>query len=91
MRVSINFPRSVLLPLAGAAGQSSSSHVGKKNWQAPGSESRASRLLNPVGQTDIAAGNFDATLRDYARLGWLTANDGWRDSLTAKVAWRSRS
>lgn len=91
MRVSINFLRSVLLPLAGAAGQSLCSYVGIRNWQPLGSESRASRLLNPVGQTDIAAGNFDATLRDYARLGWLTANDGRRDSLTVKVAWRSQS
>src|SRR6202012_2244089 len=41
-----------------------------------GAESAASYLLHPADQVEEAAGGFNATLRDYARLGWMLANDG---------------
>lgn len=66
------------LVLRAATGQTLCRYVGDKIWQPMGAESRASWLLNPVDQTEMAAGNFNATLRDYARLGWLMANDGQR-------------
>jgi CubicO group peptidase (beta-lactamase class C family) len=33
-------------------------------------------MVNPVGGTEIAQGGFNATARDYARLGLMLANDG---------------
>lgn len=67
------------LVLRGATGKSMCQYVDEKIWQPMGAESRATWLLNPVDQTEMAAGNFNATVRDYARLGWLMANDGQRD------------
>lgn len=67
------------LVLGAATGQSLCRYIGDKIWQPLGAESRATWLLNPVDQTEKAAGNFSATVRDYARLGWLMANDGQRD------------
>jgi CubicO group peptidase (beta-lactamase class C family) len=51
-------------------------YVDSHLWQPLGAESAASYLLNPVDQVEQAQGGFNATLRDYARLGWLLANDG---------------
>ena len=45
-------------------------------WRPMGAESAASYLLNPVDRVEQAQGGFNATLRDYARLGWMLANDG---------------
>lgn len=67
------------LALRAATGQTLCRYVGEKIWQPMGAESRATWLINPVDQTEMAAGNFNATVRDYARLGWLMANDGQRD------------
>ena len=67
------------LVLRAATGQSLCRYIGDKIWQPLGAESRATWLLNPIDQTEMAAGNFSATVRDYARLGWLMANDGQRD------------
>lgn len=67
------------LVLRAATGQSLCRYVGDKIWQPLGAESRATWLINPVDQTEMAGGNFNATVRDYARLGWLMANDGRRD------------
>jgi CubicO group peptidase (beta-lactamase class C family) len=36
-------------------------------------------MLNKADQFEQAAGGFNATLQDYARLGWLMARDGQRD------------
>lgn len=66
------------LVLRGATGQSLCQFVQDKLWQPMGAESRATWLTNPVDQTEMAAGNFNATARDYARLGLLLANDGMR-------------
>jgi len=67
------------LVLRAATGQSLCRYVSDKIWQPMGAESGATWLINPVDQTEQAAGNFNATVRDYARLGWLMANDGQRD------------
>jgi CubicO group peptidase (beta-lactamase class C family) len=67
------------LVLRAATGQSLCSYVSDKIWQPLGAESSATWLTNPVDQTEMAGGNFNATVRDYARLGWLMANDGQRD------------
>lgn len=64
------------LVLRAATGQTLCRYVGEKIWQPMGAESRATWLTNPIDQTELAAGNFNATARDYARLGWLMANDG---------------
>jgi CubicO group peptidase (beta-lactamase class C family) len=45
-------------------------------WRPMGAESAASYLLHPADHAEEAAGGFNATLRDYARLGWMLANDG---------------
>lgn len=67
------------LVLRAATGQSLCRYVGEKIWQPLGAEARATWLVNPNDQVEMAAGNFNATVRDYARLGWLMANDGQRD------------
>ncbi|MGI9134789.1 MAG: serine hydrolase domain-containing protein, partial [Rhodoferax sp.] len=67
------------LVLRAATHQSLCQYVGSTLWQPMGAESHATWLTNPVDQTEMAAGNFNATARDYARLGWLLANDGQRD------------
>ena len=50
--------------------------VDQRLWQPLGAESAASYLLHPADHVEEAAGGFNATLRDYARLGWMLANDG---------------
>ena len=67
------------LVLRGATGQTLCQFVQKTLWQPLGAEARATWLTNTVDQTEMAAGNFNATVRDYARLGLLLANDGKRD------------
>jgi len=68
------------LVLRAATGQTLCRYIDEKIWQPMGAESRATWLINPADQTELAAGNFNATVRDYARLGWLMANDGQRDA-----------
>ncbi len=68
------------LALRAATGQTLCQYVGEKIWRPMGAESRATWLTNPADRTEMAGGNFNATVRDYARLGWLMANDGQRDS-----------
>lgn len=67
------------LVLRGATGQSLCQYIGEKIWQPLGAESAATWLTNPVDGAEQAAGNFNATVHDYARLGLLLANDGQRD------------
>ncbi len=67
------------LALRGATGQTLCQYIGEKLWQPLGAEARATWLTNPVDQVEQAAGNFNATVHDYARLGLLLANDGQRD------------
>jgi len=67
------------LALRAATGQTLCHYVSDKLWQPMGAQARATWLTNPIDQTELAAGNFNATVHDYARLGWLMANDGQRD------------
>ena len=67
------------LVVRGATGQTLCKFVQDTLWQPMGAESRATWLTNPVDQIEIAGGNFNATVRDYARLGLLLANDGKRN------------
>lgn len=64
------------LVLRGATGRTLCDYVAEKIWQPMGAESSATWLINPRDGVEYAAGNFNATAHDYARLGWLLANDG---------------
>ncbi|MDR7378302.1 CubicO group peptidase (beta-lactamase class C family) [Rhodoferax ferrireducens] len=64
------------LVLRGATGRSLCDYVAEKIWQPLGAETSAKWLLNPADGLELAAGGFNATVRDYARLGWMLANDG---------------
>ena len=74
-------PQTVVLGmvLRAATGQSLCAYVDEKIWRPMGAESRATWILNPADQLEQFAGGFNATVRDYARLGWLMANDGQRE------------
>ncbi|SDC20773.1 CubicO group peptidase, beta-lactamase class C family [Cupriavidus sp. YR651] len=63
--------------LRGATGMSLSEYLTTRLWQAVGAETTALWRVDPTG-LEIAAGNFNATLRDYGRLGIVLANDGVR-------------
>nr|WP_295778299.1 serine hydrolase [Rhodoferax sp.] len=64
------------LVLQGATGKTLCNYVAEKIWQPLGAEVKATWQLNPLDQLELAQGGFNATVRDYARLGWLLANDG---------------
>jgi len=61
----------------GATGTSLSSYLTPRFWQAIGAESTAYWYTDKTG-LEVALGNFNATLRDYGRLGIVLANDGVR-------------
>ncbi|MDB5764486.1 MAG: serine hydrolase [Herminiimonas sp.] len=63
--------------LHGALGMSLSEYITPRLWQATGAETSALWRADKTG-LERAAGNFNATLRDYARLGVVLANDGVR-------------
>ena len=50
-------------------------------WQPMGAESDALWFLSTTDSVEGAGGSFNATLRDYARLGNLLANDGLRNGV----------
>lgn len=64
------------LVLRGATGRTLCDYVDQTIWQPLGAESAATWLINPLDGIEYASGNLNATARDYARLGWLLANDG---------------
>jgi CubicO group peptidase (beta-lactamase class C family) len=66
------------LVVRAATGQTLCQYVSDKLWKPMGAESRATWLTFPNESVEMASGNFNATVRDYARLGWLLANDGQR-------------
>lgn len=70
------------LVLRAATGQTLCQYVSDKLWKPMGAESRATWLTFPNESVEMAGGNFNATVLDYARLGWLMANDGQRDGRT---------
>lgn len=63
--------------LRGATGMNLSEYLSSRLWQAIGAETSALWRADRSG-LERAAGNFNATLRDYARLGIVLANDGVR-------------
>jgi CubicO group peptidase (beta-lactamase class C family) len=63
--------------LRGATGSNLSDYLGTRLWQAIGAETPALWRADRTG-LERAAGNFNATLRDYGRLGIVLANDGAR-------------
>ncbi len=72
-------PETLMLAAAvtNAVGMNLSAYLESRLWQPMGAESKAQWLTDRTG-LELASGNFNATLRDYARLGWLLANDGLR-------------
>ena len=63
------------LVLRSATGESLADYLHDRIWDAIGAESDASWSIDGTGQ-EIAYCCFNATLRDYARLGRLLAHDG---------------
>jgi CubicO group peptidase (beta-lactamase class C family) len=63
--------------LQGATGMNLSDYLGTRLWQAIGAEASALWRADKRG-LERAAGNFNATLSDFARLGVVLANDGVR-------------
>jgi len=64
------------LVLRGATGRTLCDYIDETIWKPIGAEARATWLINPVDKIELAQGGFNATLRDYARLGLMMANDG---------------
>jgi len=64
------------LVVRGATGRTLCDYVDETIWKPIGAEAQASWLINPVDKVEFAQGGFNATLRDYARLGLMMANDG---------------
>jgi CubicO group peptidase (beta-lactamase class C family) len=72
-------PNSVMLGavLRGATGMSVSDWLSPRLWQAIGAEETALWRTDKTG-LEMTNGNFNATLRDYGRLGVVLANHGVR-------------
>lgn len=70
--------------LRGATGMSVSDYLGPRLWQAMGAETSALWRAERTG-LERAAGNFNATLRDYGRLGIVLANDGMRPDTQQQI------
>lgn len=63
------------LVLRAVTGTTLSEYLTPRLWQPMGAEADATWIKTRDG-TESGAGNFNATLRDYGRLGVLLANDG---------------
>jgi CubicO group peptidase (beta-lactamase class C family) len=63
--------------LRGAIGTSLAEYLTPRLWQAIGAEASAFWYADRTG-LEVTFGNFNATLRDYARLGIVLAHDGVR-------------
>jgi CubicO group peptidase (beta-lactamase class C family) len=61
--------------LRAATGKSLSDYLAERLWQPMGAEADATWIIGP-DNLERTAGNFNAVLRDYGRLGVLLANDG---------------
>jgi CubicO group peptidase (beta-lactamase class C family) len=67
----------------GATGMSLSDYLTPRLWQAIGAEESALWYADRTG-LEVALGNFNASLRDYARLGVVLAHDGVRPDDASK-------
>ena len=67
--------------LAKASGKSINQLTEEWLWKPMGAEGKAYWLLSGTDQIEGTGGSFNATLRDYGRLGVLLANDGERDGI----------
>lgn len=65
-----------------ATGRSMASLTEEWLWQPMGAEHEAHWLISSTDSAEGAGGNFNASLRDYARLGVLLAQDGQRDGVS---------
>jgi CubicO group peptidase (beta-lactamase class C family) len=65
------------LVLRGATGQTLSAYLQSRLWQPMGAETSSLWRADSAG-LERAGGNFNATARDYARLGIVLAHDGQR-------------
>ncbi len=74
------------LVIRGATGESLSAYLTPRLWQAIGAETSAIWRTDRTGH-ERSGGNFNATLRDYARLGIVLAHDGQRHG-RQDVTWR---
>ena len=71
--------RAVHMPLA--------DYLATRIWQKLGAESDAAWAIDPTGQ-EVAYCCFIATLRDWARLGLMLANDGaWNGQQIVPRQW----
>jgi CubicO group peptidase (beta-lactamase class C family) len=66
------------LVLRAATGKTLAEYTAEKIWQPMGAEADASWFVDKGGY-EVAYAFFNATVRDYARLGLLLANDGELD------------
>lgn len=64
------------LVLRAATRRSMCDYIGETIWQPIGTEAKATWLVNPSDGVEISQGDFNATVRDYGRLGLMLANDG---------------
>ncbi len=69
--------------LRGATGVTLSQYLEPRLWQAIGAETSALWRADRTG-LEIAGGHFNATLRDYARLGIVLAHDGRRPDVPGR-------
>jgi CubicO group peptidase (beta-lactamase class C family) len=78
-RFNYSGPHTVALAavVRGTTGMSLSDYLTPRLWQAIGAETSALWIADRTG-LEVGLGNFNATLRDYARLGIVLANDGVR-------------
>lgn len=61
--------------LRAATGDTLAAYIAPRLWRPMGAESDATWIVDAAG-LETAAGSFNATLRDFGRLGLLMANDG---------------
>jgi CubicO group peptidase (beta-lactamase class C family) len=84
--------------LRAVTGTTLSAYLTERLWQPMGAEADATWIRTKDG-TEVAAGGFNAILRDYGRLGVLLANDGAvgakqvvpKDYLLEATDWRRQS
>lgn len=75
------------LVVAGATGETLSGYLQSRIWSRIGTEANATWALDGHGQ-EVAPCCFNATLRDYARLGRLLARDGqWEGQQIVPRQW----